>query len=28
VVQRADGSIEPFRWYFAQQEAVVTVIWL
>ena len=26
--QRADGSTEPFRWYFAQQEAVESVIWL
>jgi type III restriction enzyme len=28
VVQRGDGSIEPFRWYFAQREAVESVIWL
>ena len=28
VVQRAGGSTEPFRWYFAQREAVETVIWL
>jgi type III restriction enzyme len=28
VVQRADGNTEPFRWYFAQREAVESVIWL
>ena len=28
VSQRADGSVEPFRWYFAQREAVESVIWL
>ena len=28
VIDRADGSIESFRWYFAQREAVETVIWL
>ena len=28
VVERADGSIESFRWYFAQREAVESVIWL
>ena len=28
VIQRADGSTEPFRWYFAQREAVESVIWL
>ena len=28
VQQRADGTIEPFRWYFAQREAVESVIWL
>jgi type III restriction enzyme len=28
VVQRADGTAEPFRWYFAQREAVESVIWL
>ena len=28
VQQRADGSTELFRWYFAQREAVETVIWL
>jgi type III restriction enzyme len=28
VMQRADGSSEGFRWYFAQQEAVESVIWL
>ena len=27
VQQRADGSTELFRWYFAQGEAVETVIW-
>src|SRR5574337_2121474 len=26
--QRADARIEPFRWYFAQREAVETVVWL
>ena len=28
VQQRGDGTIEPFRWYFAQREAVETVVWL
>ena len=28
VQQRADGTTEPFRWYFAQREAVETVVWL
>jgi len=28
VLQRADGSTEAFRWYFAQREAVESVIWL
>jgi type III restriction enzyme len=28
VVLRADGTAEPFRWYFAQREAVESVIWL
>jgi hypothetical protein len=28
LVERADGTIEPFRWYFAQREAVESVIWL
>jgi len=28
VVERADGTIEPFRWYFAQREAVETIVWL
>jgi type III restriction enzyme len=28
VVQVADGSVESFRWYFAQREAVESVIWL
>ncbi|MCE9661514.1 MAG: DEAD/DEAH box helicase family protein [Burkholderiales bacterium] len=28
IAQRADGSVEPFRWYFAQREAVESVIWL
>lgn len=27
VVQGADGVAEPFRWHFAQREAVETVIW-
>ena len=28
IAQRADGTTEPFRWYFAQREAVESVIWL
>ena len=28
VVEQADGSLSPFRYYFAQREAVETVIWL
>ena len=28
VVEQADGSTEPFRWYYAQREAVESVIWL
>jgi type III restriction enzyme len=28
VVQVADGSVESFRWYFAQREAMESVIWL
>lgn len=28
VQQRADGNTELLRWYFAQREAVETVIWL
>ncbi|MGK2898107.1 MAG: DEAD/DEAH box helicase family protein [Burkholderiaceae bacterium] len=28
VVQLADGTTEPFRWYYAQREAVESVIWL
>ncbi len=28
VTQPAAGSTEPFRWYFAQQEAVESIIWL
>ncbi len=28
VVQLPDGGTEPFRWYFAQREAVESVIWL
>ena len=28
VAQRADESFESFRWYFAQREAVESVIWL
>jgi type III restriction enzyme len=27
-VQRADGAYAPFRWYFAQREAVESAIWL
>ncbi len=28
LVEEADGSMSPFRYYFAQREAVETVIWL
>jgi type III restriction enzyme len=28
LVEEADGSLSPFRYYFAQREAVETVIWL
>ena len=28
LIERADGSLEPFRYYFAQREAVETLIWL
>lgn len=28
LVENADGSLSPFRYYFAQREAVETVIWL
>jgi type III restriction enzyme len=28
LVEQADGSLTPFRYYFAQREAVETVIWL
>jgi type III restriction enzyme len=28
VQAQADGSSEPFRWYFAQREAVESVVWL
>jgi type III restriction enzyme len=28
LVEQADGSLNPFRYYFAQREAVETVIWL
>lgn len=28
VVEEADGTLTPFRYYFAQREAVETVIWL
>ncbi|MBA2408967.1 MAG: DEAD/DEAH box helicase family protein, partial [Gammaproteobacteria bacterium] len=28
LVEQADGSLAPFRYYFAQREAVETVIWL
>ncbi len=28
LLEQADGSLEPFRYYFAQREAVETLIWL
>ena len=28
MVEQADGTLSPFRYYFAQREAVETVIWL
>ncbi|MEI6847481.1 MAG: DEAD/DEAH box helicase family protein [Chlorobiaceae bacterium] len=28
IIPKADGTFEPFRYYFAQREAVETVIWL
>ena len=28
LVEQADGTLSPFRYYFAQREAVETVIWL
>jgi len=28
LIEQADGSLEPFRYYFAQREAVETIIWL
>lgn len=28
LLERADGSLEPFRYYFAQREAVESLIWL
>jgi type III restriction enzyme len=28
LIENADGSLSPFRYYFAQQEAVETVVWL
>ena len=28
LLEQADGSLSPFRYYFAQREAVETVIWL
>jgi type III restriction enzyme len=28
LIEQADGSLAPFRYYFAQREAVETVIWL
>ena len=28
LVENADGSLSPFRYYFAQREAVETVVWL
>ena len=28
VIENADGSLSPFRYYYAQREAVETIIWL
>lgn len=28
LMAQADGTVEPFRWYFAQQEAVELALWL
>jgi type III restriction enzyme len=28
IIPKADGNLEPFRYYFSQREAVETVIWL
>ena len=28
LIEQADGSLQPFRYYYAQREAVETVIWL
>jgi len=28
LLENADGSLSPFRYYFAQREAVETIIWL
>jgi type III restriction enzyme len=28
IIPKADGTLEPFRYYFAQREAVETIIWL
>ncbi len=28
LVEQADGTLSPFRYYFAQREAIETVIWL
>ena len=28
LMPQADGTVEPFRWYFAQQEAVESALWL
>ena len=28
LLENADGSLSPFRYYFAQREAVETLIWL
>jgi type III restriction enzyme len=28
MIEEADGTLSPFRYYFAQREAVETVIWL
>ena len=28
LMPQADGTVEPFQWYFAQREAVESAIWL
>jgi type III restriction enzyme len=28
LMPQADGTVQPFRWYFAQQEAVESAVWL